>query len=147
MSEHKSHKVLIANIPKGKPICRVGNKSYLGLVFGLIFIVGMFFYFRNILLVLPMIIYELFLSLKPYKGIFDGYNSFFVIYDKDNKKEADLYYLSELKYWCSDGTFFNPSVIFFLNDGEKVVLKKAIDSEIFDYLRKVAEKKEIQKKK
>lgn len=147
MAEYKSHRVLVKNIPKEKPLCSVGNKSMAGLLIGLFLIVLVAYYFQNIYIVIPLLLYQLFLVCKPYCAIFEGYHNFFVIYDKENKNECNLYYLSELKYWCHDGSYANPIVIFFLNDNEKVVLNQVIDSEIFDYLRKVAPKKEIQKKK
>lgn len=147
MGEYKSHRVKVANLPKAKSLCSVGNKEISTLIIIWTIALASMFIFKNVLTAIPVLAYGFFLALRPYKGIFEGYNSFFVIYDQSKKDECDLIYLSELKYWSCEGNFFNPSIKFFLNDGQKIYLEKAVDSKISDYFRKVAPKKEIKKKK
>ncbi|MDO4378248.1 MAG: hypothetical protein Q4C64_03740 [Erysipelotrichia bacterium] len=145
MPEGKSHTIKVANLPKSKALCTVSNKP-------LIIVVGLwaatlvaYVFFVNKIIALPILMYSLITSFKREDLIFSGHNSFFVIYDKDNRNECDIYYLSEVKKWCYVNRLLSPHVLFLLNDGETIVLKNS-GGEVVRYLRHVMGKKEVEKK-
>lgn len=141
----KSHTVKVANLPKSKPMCFVSNKPILLIVGVCSAPIIVYFTFGNKIMVLPFLVYTMIFCLKKEKVIFTGHNSFFVIYDLEDEKNCDIYYLSEVKKWCYVNTLFSPHVLFLLNDGESVTLKSS-GSEVVRYLRKVMRKKEVEKK-
>ncbi len=145
MPEGKSHTVKVTNLPKSKPMCYVSNKPFL-MVVGLSTVtLVVYFIFENKIIVLPFLIYSMIFCFKKEKVIFTGHNSFFVIYDLEDEKNCDIYYLSEVKKWCYINRLFSPYILFLLNDGESVTLKSS-GSEVVRYLRKVMRKKEVEKK-
>ena len=145
MEEKKSHSVKTTNLPNSKPIADVSNKPVVIVILLWILTLFLYFFFENKILSLPPMFYALIITLKKRDLIFTGHNSFFVIYDKDDKQKCDIYYHSEVKKWCYVNKLFSPYIIFLLNDGEQVVLKSS-GSEVVSYLRKVLAKKEVEKK-
>ena len=145
MEEKKSHSVKTTNLPNSKPIAVVSNKPVVIVILLWILTLFLYFFFENKILSLPPMFYALIITLKKRDLIFTGHNSFFVIYDKDDKQKCDIYYHSEVKKWCYVNKLFSPYIIFLLNDGEQVVLKSS-GSEVVSYLRKVLAKKEVEKK-
>lgn len=145
MPEGKSHTIKVINLPKSKAICYVSNKPLI-LILGLWGVtITVYILFEDKVLALPFLVYSIVTSFKREDLIFSGHNSFFVIYDQENRKECDIYYLSEVKKWCYVNKLFSPHILFLLNDGETVTLKNS-GSEVVSYLRKVIPKKEVEKK-
>lgn len=147
MGERKFRTVKVANLPDSKTLCTITNKPIILIIFVWAVFIMLLFVVSDKILLLPVAIYCLIMTFKEKVMIFSGHKDYFVIYHEDNKRQCDIYYLSEVRRWCFKQRLFNPSIKFFFQDKETVTLSKGAGSEIHSYLRKVMGDKEVQVKR
>jgi hypothetical protein len=147
MTESKSRRVKVANLPESKALCTITNKPVALIVFVWLVFTIVLFTAKEKILCIPFGIYGLIMTFKEEKKIFTGHIDYLVIYDEDKKEECDIYYLSEIRRWYFKQKLFNPSVTLFLQEGETFLFCKCVGSEIYSYLRKVMPEKEVQPKR
>ncbi len=147
MTERKSRRVKVSNLPDSKALCTITNKPLALIVFSWVIFSWVLFTADEKILSIPFGIYGLIMTLKEEKKIFSGHLDYLVVYDEDNQEECDIYYLSEIRRWYFKQQLLNPSLTLFLLEGEKFIFCKCVGSEIRSYMRKVMPEKEVQPKR
>ena len=146
MSEHKSHKVKLENIPKDKVICHLSNRSdnikVLLWALAVVLLIT-----KHVILAVLIGFYAFVYTFSTEKKLFDGFEKFFTVYSDSNGEYCELIYLSEVEGWEYRITDKGDKLIFYLSGSEKYRVDTNVDRKIYTYLRQVLPEKEIRKKK
>ena len=146
MSEHKSHKVKLENIPKGKIICHLSNRSD-NIKLLLWASTGVLLLVKRPILAILVGFYAVVYTFSTEKKLFDGYEKFFVIYNDQTGECCELIYISEIEGWEYRIMNSGDKIIFYLPNNEKYRVDTNVDRKIYNYLKQVLPEKEIRKKK
>ena len=146
MSEHKSHKVKLENIPKDKVICHLSNRSDNVKVL-LWALAAALLFTKNYVLAVLIGFYAFVYTFSTEKKLFEGFEKFLTVYNDPNGEYCELIYLSEVEGWEYRITDQGDKLIFYLADGEKYRIDTNVDRKIYTYLRQVLPEKERRKKK
>lgn len=143
MSEHKSHRVKIANLAATKPVLRCQTKSYLApallsVVAGYILVIGPHRYYA-----VPVAFIALMLVLVPNHVLLEGFEKYLIIFKPQEKEFCTLVYLSEISRWDISYDNQNQRCLFLmLNDGELIAVPNVICRPLLNYLaNNMADKK------
>ena len=146
MTEHKSHKVRIDNIPQEKIICHVSNRSLYGKVF-LWSLAVLLLLSKSYILAVIVGFYAFVYTFSTEKKYYDGYDRFFVVHDEPNDECCELIYLSEIEGWEYRVTAEKDKMVLYLRDKERYRLEENVSRRLYSYFCSVLPEKEIRKKK
>lgn len=146
MTEHKSHKVRIENIPEGKIICHVSNRSFDVKVF-LLVIELMLLVSGSRIIAAILGFYSLVYLFSEEKKYYDGYDRYLVRYNNPNDEYCDLIYLSEIEGWEYRITNSGDKIILYLRENERYRLEENVSRKLYNYFTTMIPEREIRKKK
>ena len=139
--EVRSHTVKIQNIPKERRLCAVTTKSREVIVvsWG---VFAVLILSRSYIPAIPIGVLALFHTLRQGRKLFEGYESFIVIYQENDQDLCQLIYHSETLNWETRIANGNPYILLILDD-EKIRIEKGCNRRVYNYFTKVMPDREI----
>lgn len=147
MTEHRSHKVRIANIPKDDALCVIGTKSLNIIVTAWIFVAVMLFSDYK-LMTLPFLFVALLLTFRSGKKQFRGTKNYFIIYSSADPENCDLIYLSEVIGWeYRVKKYTDDYMCIILQDNALIKISEGVNIQMYRYFQRQLPALEIRLKK
>ena len=143
MSEYKCHKIRRDRIPNDERcLFKATDKP----IFMIVILWGIYLYIlsviENKLLSLPILIYCGFMTFRQEEIPFAGYETFFVVYNRDDQSDCDIYYTNEIKQWKYNAETLKHKIEMELVDGEQITIDTEVDYDMYLYFRKMMKEKE-----
>ena len=147
MTDFRSHKVRVSNIPQGDSLCNIGTKSIGVILFSWLCVVVMLLTEYKVIAI-PFLFVALLLTFRSGKKQFKGTNKFFVIFNSADPDNCDLVYLSEVQSWeyrvKKDG---NDYMSIILQENEKFRITEGVNFQMYKYFQRQLPQLEVRNKK